>query len=101
MIESLWLTESEKLNDQMEKAISNANNESEEYCIGESFNLDFAKVFECEVLYRNSIVITVHNSLEYILDELCKMVAYTMGSKFKHSDLKNSGVFCSFKFYLK
>ncbi|BCV53122.1 hypothetical protein TUM17383_13690 [Shewanella algae] len=44
------------------------------------------------------MLITVHSALEHALNMLCKIVAFTMGSKIKHTDFNDSGVRRAFKF---
>ncbi|MCJ8293344.1 MAG: hypothetical protein MJK15_02965 [Colwellia sp.] len=101
VVSSTWDTELTKINEQMKSAIKQANNKDEQSYIGESFSLDFAEVYEYEVMHRHSILLTTQNVLEHLLDELCQLVAYTMDSQIKHTDLKDSGIARALKYLTK
>ncbi|UDM62963.1 hypothetical protein KIJ96_06895 [Pseudoalteromonas piscicida] len=85
----------------MEEAISNTVDEEQKSEIGQDFSYDFAEVHEYEMVHRHSILLTVQNSLEHFLDELCKVVTYTMNSKIKHTDLKDHGINRALSFLTK
>lgn len=100
-IDKLWQDENELIDVRMERSIEELDDEEQRYSVGESYSLDYHEIYSYEVLYRHSSLITIQNALEHSLDELCKVVAFTMASNIKHSDLKDSGFKRSFKFLSK
>lgn len=98
VVNATWYSENEKISTQLAIAIEQVKDEDDQYCIGESFSEDFHEIYEFEVLHRHSMLLTIQNSLEHLLDELCQLVTYTMNSQIKHTDLKDSGITRALKY---
>ena len=101
LVGSTWETELSKIDNKMIYAVQKAADEDEQYYIGESFSLDFARINEFEIIHRHSILLTLQNTLEHFLDELCQVVAYTMNSPIKLTDQNGHGIPRALKYLSK